>query len=274
LIVIAAALVGYGVARVSPQQLGLKKSDTVESPPRTGRWRDAAQVVALWLVIWWLPVVLTALMLGAGHILVELGLFFSKLAVVSFGGAYALLAYMAQQVVEARGWLAPGEMVDALGLAETTPGPLILVTQFVSFIAAFRTPAPFSPVVAGVLGAAMATWTVFAPSFLWIFAGAPFLEDLRRNQPLAGALAAITAAVVGVILNLAVWFALHVVFTRVAEISAGPLRWFAPDLASLDIGALALAIIAAVLVFVRHMSLIATIGIMAVLGIALRLATG
>ena len=252
----------------------LKKSDAPEAPPRTDRWREAGLAIALWLVIWWLPVLLAALLLGADHILVELGLFFSKLAVVSFGGAYALLAYMGQQVVEARGWLAPGEMVDALGLAETTPGPLILVTQFVSFIAAFRTPAPFGSVLAGVLGAAMATWTVFAPSFLWIFAGAPFIDDLRRNQPLAGALAAITAAVVGVILNLAVWFALHVVFKRVAEISAGPLRWFAPDFSRLDIGALVLAVVAAVLVFARHVSLIWTIGIMAVLGIAWRLAAG
>ena len=274
LIVIAAALIGYLVARVSPQQLSLKKSDAPEAPPRTDRWREAGLAIALWLVIWWLPVLLAALLLGADHILVELGLFFSKLAVVSFGGAYALLAYMGQQVVEARGWLAPGEMVDALGLAETTPGPLILVTQFVSFIAAFRTPAPFGSVLAGVLGAAMATWTVFAPSFLWIFAGAPFIDDLRRNQPLAGALAAITAAVVGVILNLAVWFALHVVFKRVAEISAGPLRWFAPDFSRLDIGALVLAVVAAVLVFARHVSLIWTIGIMAVLGIAWRLAAG
>jgi chromate transporter len=273
-IVIAAALVGYFVARVSPQQLSLKNSNAPDAPPREGRWREAALAIALWLVVWWLPVVLAALLLGAGHILVELGLFFSKLAVVSFGGAYALLAYMGQQVVEARGWLAPGEMVDALGLAETTPGPLILVTQFVSFIAAFRTPAPFSPVVAGILGAAMATWTVFAPSFLWIFAGAPFIDDLRRNQPLAGALSAITAAVVGVILNLAVWFALHVVFRRVAEVSVGPLRWFAPDFTSLDVGALALAIVAAVLVFVRHLSLISTIGIMAGLGIGWRLAVG
>ena len=274
LIVIAAALIGYIAARKSPRQLALNIGNIAETPARPGRWREAGAAIVLWLVIWWFPVLLTALMLGSDHILVELGLFFSKLAIVSFGGAYALLAYMAQQVVEARGWLAPGEMVDALGLAETTPGPLILVTQFVSFIAAFRTPAPFSPVVAGILGAAMATWTVFAPSFLWIFAGAPFLEDLRRNRPLAGALAAITAAVVGVILNLAVWFALHVVFRQVTEVSAGPLRWFAPNFASLDIGALALAVIAAVLVFVRHVSLIWTIGIMAMLGIAWRLAIG
>jgi len=235
------------------------------------RWREAATAVAVWLVVWWAPVLLAAVTLGSNHILVSLGLFFSKLAVVSFGGAYALLAYMAQQVVEAHRWLMPGEMVDALGLAETTPGPLILVTQFVSFIAAYRVPAPFDPITAAILGAAMATWVVFAPSFLWIFAGAPFLEDLRRNQALAGALAAITAAVVGVILNLAVWFTLHVLFTQVVEFSAGPLRWFAVAPASLDVGAALLAAIAAGLVFWRHVNLIATVAIMAALGVAWRM---
>src|SRR4029079_17201014 len=194
LIVIAAALIGFFVARNTPEQLALKPGDGAAAPPRPDRWREAATAVAVWLLGWWAPVVLAAVALRSNHILVSLGLFFSKLAVVSFGGAYALLAYMAQQVVEAHRWLMPGEMVDALGLAETTPGPLILVTQFVSFIAAYRVPAPFDPATAAVLGAAMATWVVFAPSFLWIFAGAPFLEDLRRNQALAGALAAITAA--------------------------------------------------------------------------------
>ena len=142
-------------------------------------------------------------------------LFFSKLAVVSFGGAYALLAYMAQEAVETHGWMTAPEMVDGLGLAETTPGPLILVTQFVGFLAAFRDAAPFSPVAAGMLGAAMTTWVTFVPSMLWIFAGAPFVEQLRANRRLSGALAAITAAVVGVILNLSVWFALHVLFGQV-----------------------------------------------------------
>ena len=208
---------------------------------------------------------------GSDHVLVALGLFFSKLAVVSFGGAYALLAYMGQEVVEAYGWLRPGEMVDALGLAETTPGPLILVTQFVGFLAAHRNAMPFDPLIAATLGAAMATWTVFAPSFLWIFAGAPFLEDLRRNRRLAGALAAITAAVVGVILNLAVWFALHVLFRQVTEMQSGPLRWFAVDMASVDLAAVGLAAVAFVLAFVLHFGLLATIGVMAVLGIAVRL---
>jgi chromate transporter len=274
LIVIGAALIGFFVARTAPEQLALPPTSDANAPPRPGRWREAAIAVAVWFVIWWAPVVLAALTLGTGHVLVALGLFFSKLAVVSFGGAYALLAYMAQEVVEAHRWLQPGEMVDALGLAETTPGPLILVTQFVSFIAAYRVPAPFDPITAGVLGAIMATWTVFAPSFLWIFAGAPFLEDLRRNRPLAGALAAITAAVVGVILNLAVWFTLHVLFTQVVEFSAGPLRWFAVVPGSLDVGSAVLAVIAAVLVFVRHVNLVATIAIMAALGIATRLLVG
>jgi chromate transporter len=274
LLVIGAGLTGYGVARAAPGLLGLKPVDGSAAPPRPGRWRDAGVTGAIWLAIWWAPVALAALTLGPGHILVTLGVFFSKLAVVSFGGAYALLAYMAQQVVETHGWLQPGEMVDALGLAETTPGPLILVTQFVSFLAAWRSAAPFNPATAAVLGAAMATWTVFAPSFLWIFAGAPFIEDLRRNQKLAGALVAITAVVVGVILNLAVWFALHVLFREVAEFSLGPLRWFAVTPGSIDIGAVALTAIATALVFVRHVGLIAMVGIMAALGIAVRFLVG
>ena len=157
-----------------------------------------------------------------------------------------------------------------MGLAETTPGPLILVTQFVGFLAAFRDAAPFSPVTAGILGAAMTTWVTFAPSMLWIFAGAPFVEPLRANRHLSGALAAITAAVVGVILNLSVWFALHVLFGEVTEKHAGPLRWFAFDPLALDLKATALAIIAAVLAFRLHRSLIEVVGVMAVLGVVVK----
>jgi chromate transporter len=219
-------------------------------------------------------VVLAVLLLGPNHVLVSLGVFFSKLAVVSFGGAYALMAYMAQEVVEAQGWLRLSEMVDGLGLAETTPGPLILVTQFVGFLAASREAAPFSPLVAATLGAAMTTWTVFAPSFLWIFAGAPFIEDVRNNKRLAGALAAITAAVVGVILNLAVWFTLHVLFRTITEAHAGPIRYFAIEWASLDVKAAVLTAIAAALVFLLHRGLIQTVVIMAALGIVVRLTLG
>ena len=274
LIVIAAAVIGYIVAQNAPEQLGLKPIEASPVPRCDGRWREAAGTALIWLAIWWMPVALAALTFGPHHILVTLGMFFSKLAVVSFGGAYALLAYMAQQVVETHGWLKPSEMVDALGLAETTPGPLILVTQFVAFLASWRTPAPFESATSAILGATMATWCVFAPSFLWIFAGAPFIEDLRRNQKLAGALAAITAAVVGVILNLAVWFTLHVLFRQVSEMSWGPLRWFGCTLSSIDLLAVALAAIAAGLVFVRHLGMVTAVGIMAALGIAARFAFG
>ncbi len=265
-IVILAALIGYLVARRSPAMLGLK--ETIESvpPPDPNRWRQFVLASLIGLIAWWTPVAVAALVFGRQHVLVSVGLFFSKLAVVSFGGAYALLAYMAQQAVETYGWMTAPEMVDGLGLAETTPGPLILVTQFVGFLAAFREPAPFSPVLAGLLGAAMTTWVTFTPSMLWIFAGAPFVERLRANRALSGALAAITAAVVGVILNLSVWFALHVLFGHVTEMHAGPLRWFAFDPLALDGRAAGLAIIAALLAFRLHRSLIEVVVVMATLG--------
>ncbi|MCC6887789.1 MAG: chromate efflux transporter [Hyphomicrobiales bacterium] len=274
LIVVVAALIGFLAARRLPQALGITPADGAPPPRRGDRWRVAARASVTWLAIWWAPVLIAAATLGPDHVLVSLGVFFSKLAVVSFGGAYALMAYMAQEVVEAQGWLRLSEMVDGLGLAETTPGPLILVTQFVGFLAAFREAAPFTPLVSALLGAGITTWTTFAPSFLFIFAGAPFIEDLRSNARLAGALAALTAAVVGVILNLAVWFMLHVLFRRLAEVRIGPLHGFAVDWGSLDIRAAALATIAAVLVFILHRGLIETIAVMAALGIALRLTLG
>ncbi|HEY5216842.1 MAG TPA: chromate efflux transporter [Pseudolabrys sp.] len=266
LIVAAAALIGYLVARRSPGQLGLSAKAESVPPPTQGRWRHFAVASLIGLLAWAAPVALAALILGPQHVLVSIGLFFSKLAVVSFGGAYALLAYMAQQAVETYGWMTAPEMVDGLGLAETTPGPLILVTQFVGFLAAFREAAPFSPITAGVLGAAMTTWVTFVPSMLWIFAGAPFVERLRSNRQLSGALAAITAAVVGVILNLSVWFALNVLFGKVTEMHTGPLRWYAFDPLALDTHAAVLAVTAALLAFRFHRSLIEVVVVMAVLG--------
>jgi chromate transporter len=267
LVVLAAALIGFVVARRAPEQLALADTSTVVVPERSGRWRQFGVSLAIGLVLWWTPVALAALLLGSGHVLVAIGLFFSKLAVVTFGGAYAVLAYMAQQAVETHGWLSAPEMVDGLGLAETTPGPLILVTQFVGFLAAFREAAPFTPLVAGLIGAALTTWVTFVPAMLWIFAGAPFIEELRGNRQLAGALAAITAAVVGVILNLSVWFALHVLFGNVVEQHWGPLRWFAFDPRALDTHAAILAVTAAILAFRFHRSLIEVIVVMALLGI-------
>ena len=274
LIVIAAALAGYLIARSRPDLLGL----AIKAPDVTdysgSRWRQFTIATIIGLAIWWAPVALIALTLGPHHILVGVGIFFSKLAVVTFGGAYAVLAYMAQQVVETNGWLTAPEMVDALGLAETTPGPLILVTQFVGFLAAFREAAPFTPLSAGLLGAALTTWVTFVPAMLWIFAGAPFIEQLRGNRQLAGALAAITAAVVGVILNLSVWFALHVLFGKLTEMHIGPLRWYAFDPLALDIRAAALAAIAAVLAFGLHRSLIEVIVAMAALGVVTQYVLG
>jgi chromate transporter len=272
LIIAAAALIGFLVAQRAPAQLALSDTNTTAPERRGGRWRQFALAVAIGLVLWWAPVALAAFFFGSTHVLVALGLFFSKLAVVTFGGAYAVLAYMAQQAVETHGWLTAPEMVDGLGLAETTPGPLILVTQFVGFLAAFREAAPFTPLTAGLVGAAMTTWVTFVPSMLWIFAGAPFIEELRGNRKLAGALAAITAAVVGVILNLSVWFALHVLFGQVTEMHLGPLRWYAFDPLALDMRAAALAAIAAVLAFGLHRGLIEVVVAMAVLGAALRFA--
>jgi chromate transporter len=272
LIVATAALTGYLVARQSPPQLGIPASAESAPPPVKDRWRQFAIASLVGLLAWWTPIALAALIFGAQHVLVSIGIFFSKLAVVSFGGAYALLAYMAQQAVETYGWMTAPEMVDGLGLAETTPGPLILVTQFVGFLAAYREAAPFPPVTASVLGAVMTTWVTFTPSMLWIFAGAPFIERLRANRQLSGALAAITAAVVGVILNLSVWFALHVLFGNVTEMHFGPLRWYAFDPLALDLRAAALAVIAGVLAFGLHRSLIEVVLAMATLGAFMLLA--
>jgi chromate transporter len=243
------------------------------APVRTaGRWTAFAKAIVVGLLLWWSPIVLVFALLGPTHVLADIGLFFSKLAVVSFGGAYALLSYMAQEAVETYRWMSAPEMVDGLGLAETLPGPLIKVTQFVGFLGAWRDPAPFTPGVAAVLGAALTTWVTFVPPMLLIFAGAPFIEALRANRRLSGALAAVTAAVVGVILNLTVWFVLHVLFAQVTEMRAGPLRWYAPDPGSLDAWALGLAAIAGVLAFVLRRGLVELIAAMAALGVLLRLA--
>ena len=241
------------------------------SSPVPGRWRQAAIATLVGLVLWWAPVALSVVLLGKDHVFVDIGVFFSKLAVVSFGGAYALLAYMAQQAVETYGWMSAPEMVDGLGLAETLPGPLIKVTQFVGFLGAYRSPEPFTPVTSAVIGSALTTWVTFVPPMLLIFAGAPFVEQLRSNQRLSGALAAITAAVVGVILNLTLWFVLHVLFLNVTEARAGPLRWYAFDPLTIDLKVSALALIAAALAFWLHRGLVELVLIMAALGIAVRL---
>jgi chromate transporter len=217
------------------------------------------RVSAVFLALWLLPVAVLVLVFGNGNVFADIAVFFSKMAVVTFGGAYAVLAYVAQQAVENYGWLAPGEMLNGLGLAETTPGPLIMVTQFVGFLAAFREPGALNPYLAGTLGGLLTTWVTFLPCFLWIFLGAPFIERLRGNRALSGALAAITAAVVGVILNLAVWFGLHVLFRDVAETRIGPLSLDVPRLASLDPVALLLFAAAALALFQWRVGVVPTL---------------
>jgi chromate transporter len=201
----------------------------------------------LLLVLWLAPVVGLVVALGPDHVLSAIALFFSKTAVVTFGGAYAVLAYMAQQAVEVYGWLRPGEMIDGLGMAETTPGPLIQVVQFVGFLAAWRDPGVWSPAFAGLVGALLTTWVTFVPCFLWIFLGAPWIERLRGHGRLAGALSSIMAAVLGVVAQLALWFVVHVIFTR-RVVWEGP--WGVPVNVpvanSLDVAALALAVLAAI----------------------------
>ena len=262
LIVALAAGLGFFLSRSHTASAG---------DPVPGRWRQFFTSTAVGLALWWTPVALAVMFLGTGHVMTQIGLFFSKLAVVSFGGAYALMAYMAQEAVENQGWMSAPEMVDGLGLAETLPGPLIKVTQFVGFLAAFRAPEPFSPVAGAVIGSALTTWVTFVPPMLLIFAGAPFVEQLRSNHRLSGALSAVTAAVVGVILNLTVWFVLHVLFAHVTEARAGPLRWYQFDPFTLDLKVAALALVAALLAFVLHRGLLQLVAIMAALGIAVRL---
>ena len=222
-------------------------------------------LAALWLV----PVALLLLTLGPENIFARLAVFFSQMAVVTFGGAYAVLAYVAQEAVQVRHWLTPGEMLDGLGLAETTPGPLIMVVQFVGFLAAYRNPGGLDPWTAAVLGATLVTWVTFVPSFLWIFLGAPHIERLRGHAALDGALTAITAAVVGVILNLAVWFALHVVFGRVVTWQGFGLSLELPVLASLDPAALILTLGAVVAAFRLRLGMLPLLVGWAALGLAL-----
>ena len=263
LIIAAAAAIGFLQASAAPHRAPAASPASLDPVPLS---RTIA-TIALWLAIWIVPLLAAAAIFGRGHVTTDISLFFSKLAVVTFGGAYSVLAYMAQQAVETYGWLTAGEMLDGLGLAETTPGPLILVTEFVGFLAGFRQGG--EPRLAfGLLGAALTLWATFAPCFLWIFAGAPYVERLSAHPRLAGALAGVTAAVVGVILNLSLWFALHVLFGSVTETWLGPLQLWTPDLATLNVEAMVLAILAAILLFGFHVGIAGTLAIAAASSLA------
>lgn len=224
------------------------------------------KISAVLLCLWLLPVALIWFVAGGNSVFAEIGVFFSKMAVVTFGGAYAALAYVAQEAVQHYGWLKPGEMLDGLGLAETTPGPLIMVLQFVGFLGAYRDPGSLSPMTAATLAAILTTWVTFVPCFLWIFLGAPFIERLRGNAALSGALSAITAAVVGVILNLAVWFAVHTLFGAVTVFTAGPLRLELPVPGTIIPPSALLAVAAAVALFRFRISVLPVLGLSALAG--------
>ena len=225
----------------------------------------------VWLALWLIPVVALLATLGVDNVFSQIAIFFSKMAMVTFGGAYAVLAYVAQQAVENYGWLKPGEMLDGLGMVETTPGPLIMVLQFVGFMAAYRDPGTLSPMVAGTLGGLLATWVTFTPCFLWIFLGAPFIETLRDNKTLNAAMSAITASVVGVVLNLAIWFAIHTVFRQTVPIRFFPLSFESPQLTSVDPWALALSVAAAIAIFRFKIGMIPALGACCAAGVVLYL---
>lgn len=283
LVVVVSGLIGFLGGKLNPEKFEIikgKKTDDDKAAldqaidnghmdhlvPSLSR---AIKVTVFCLTLWLGPVLALAMILGTGHVYVQEGIFFSKMAVVTFGGAYAVLAYMAQQAVNTFGWLNPGEMLDGLGMAETTPGPLIMVVQFVGFMGAYRNPGTFDPMTAGMLGALLTTWVTFVPCFLWIFLGAPYIESLRGNKSLSAALSGITAAIVGVVLNLAVWFSLHVAFGELNQIHTMGMNIQIPVWHTLDPWAAGLAIGALIAMQWCKMGMIKTLATSAALGVVI-----
>ncbi len=279
-VVAAAAVVGWALGRWAPATTAHQEREAdddggpaplipddalhAETPDRG----HSLRVLAIGLLAWGVPVVLVVALTGMDSVFTEQSLFFSGAALVTFGGAYAVLAYVAQQAVEVYGWLAPGEMVRGLALAESTPGPLIMVVQFVAFVGAYRDPGSLPPWVAAVLAALLTTWVTFVPCFVFIFLGAPYVERLRHNRSLTAALAGITAAVVGVIANLAVYFGLHTLFTESRTVEWGVATLELPVVTSVDWVAVAITAVAALLLFVRGWSVLRVLGVCAALGLA------
>ncbi|HSH22317.1 MAG TPA: chromate efflux transporter [Candidatus Caenarcaniphilales bacterium] len=269
LVVVGAAVAGL-LGRQAHDGAVTADIDAVGSRPRIAR---SLVVLAIGLTVWLAPPAVLFALLGRDNVFVQEALFFSGAAVVTFGGAYGVLSFIAQQAVSVYGWLAPTEMLDGLGMAESTPGPLIMVVQFVGFMAAFRAPGELDPMVAGALGGLLVTWVTFAPSFLWIFLGGPYAEYLRGRPALSAALSGISAAVVGVILNLAAWFSLQTLFAVTGEVRIGPLRLHTVELATLDPTALLLALFAAVALLRLRWPLLVTLAVSAAIGFVYYLAT-
>ena len=278
-VVLAAGLLGWALSRRIPELAHAKGHDSADDGPEPlvsdetlhhelPSKRRSLGIITLGLALWFAPVAAFALFVSSTGVFVDQGLFFSGAAGVTFGGAYAVLAYVAQQAVNVYGWLAPGEMVRGLALAETTPGPLIMVVQFVAFLGAYRNPGSFDPWVAAVLASLLVTWVTFVPCFLFVLLGAPYVERLRHNTDLSAALTGITAAVVGVIANLAVFFALHNLFDRTTGVDAGPVQLDVPVLSSWDPVAFAITAVALAATLWRRWSPLRTIGLCALLGLA------
>jgi chromate transporter len=279
LVIVGAALVGWLLARLAPHTLRPTAAHTADDGPppliaddalhaeRPSR-RRALRILLIGPLLWAAPLLAVVVFTGTGSVFTTQGVFFSGTALVTFGGAYAVLAYVAQQAVQHYGWLSAGEMVRGLALAETTPGPLIMVVQFVAFLGAYRDPGGLDPWAAALLGALLTTWVTFVPCFLFIFLGAPYIERLRGNRSASAALTGITAAVVGVIANLALYFALHTLFATVDDAVWGPVHLQLPDLTTVRPTALAITLVALALIFRLRWSVLRVLGVCAVLGLA------
>jgi chromate transporter len=283
LVVVGAGVVGHVGAGVWPEVFAITRGHAAAAPdeglvgataPVEPSLSRALRVTFVCVVLWALPLAVLVLAFGPDHVLVQEGVFFSKAALVTFGGAYSVLSYIAQAAVESYGWLRPGEMLDGLAMAETTPGPLIQVVQFVGYMGAYRNHGSLDPHVAAILGSMVTTWVTYVPCFLWIFLGAPYVEALQGNRRLSGALSAITAAVVGVIFNLALWLGLHVVFGRVHELQALGGAFAVPELSSLEPLPAVLALASAIALFRFEIGLIKTLVACAIVGLLARLVLG
>jgi chromate transporter len=277
-IVITAGLLGYFGGRIWEEKFYVIKGHADKTGSEEGLIDSSIQsekpnlskilrVALFWLALWWLPVAGLLLWLGSENVFTQEALFFSQSAIVTFGGAYSVLAYISQKAVETYAWVQPGEMLDGLGMAETTPGPLIQVVQFVGFMGAFRNAGTLDPILAGVLASVLVTWVTYLPSFLFIFTGAPYIEYLRGNKSLSTALSGITAAVVGVILNLGIWFSLHTLFGKVDEVLAGPLHLPLPVWNTVEWGAVFITLAALFFSFRLKWDMLRTIGVCIVLGL-------
>lgn len=284
LIILSAGVAGFLGEIFMPKAFALKPAATGDIPDCNGPAVDvmlesggashvhssflrSLRVLLVWSCLWLAPIIVIYIVFGSQSVFFQQGVFFSKTAVVTFGGAYAVLAYVAQQAVESYGWLKPGEMLDGLGLAETTPGPLILVLQFVGFLGGYRNPGTLDPLLAGTLASILTVWVTFVPCFLWIFLGAPYIEKLRGNRSLSTAMSSITAAVVGVVLNLTVWFALNTIFGSLRDVSVFGAHLQIPVMETINLPSLVISIVALLALFRFKIGMIYTIAGCALLGV-------